>query len=135
MRGNEQRQGGWIASFVVVGALLTLGLLGGVYYMKSRAQQASAGEQPVATQNKPADEKKDESKPSDGEDETKQSPATSTDEKSDDETSNGDEETTSVPTTGVATLPQTGPDSVTLQAASLAAVVFAAVVYVQSRRV
>jgi LPXTG-motif cell wall-anchored protein len=52
----SSNQGGSILSFLLIGGVLTVLLIGGAYAIQRRTAQPAAA--PVATQNKPADDKK-----------------------------------------------------------------------------
>lgn len=147
MKVNHERQGGWIASFVLVGAVLVLGLLGGVYYLKVRTDQAAAtpNSEPVAVQGDEGDKNKPEG--SDERNETDKEPASEPEDNSpesntdtEDEDSGavlpsgGQSSTGSTDDTNTTTLPQTGPAENLLTIGLLAVVAFAGAVYVQSRK-
>lgn len=48
MKTSYKHQGGWVASFLIVGILLTLAVLGGLYYVKTH-QKELAGTQTATT--------------------------------------------------------------------------------------
>lgn len=137
MSQQAQSKGGWIASFVIVGTVLVLGLLAGLYYVKTRQIEEST--QPVATEKQ---------QPSDSEDAKNQAPKdTSNNQASREKTTDEKKKESSSDTaTGQAggennrssgvdeELPATGPGDVSAQAFGLVALVVSAAAYIQSRR-
>ena len=45
---SKIHQGGWVASFVIIGAVLVLGLLGSVYYVRSITPRAEKSQTTIA---------------------------------------------------------------------------------------
>lgn len=131
MRSNERHQGGWAASFIIVGAVLVLGLVGGVYYLK---QQSDAGQDkaPVAVttpdessnqQNDDTDQRNEENKAEQSAGGTlpgtQQQPLTTTPSPSSD---------------SAARLPETGPSDTFDKLFAVTSLTVAGVIYLQSRR-
>lgn len=144
MKVNNVRRGGWIASFVLIGAILVLGLLGGAYYLKTRAEQAAGVQaEPIATQEESGEASSNGSKETTPSSEPNSDPSESnTDNENEGVTlpSGGQSATNS---TGSATsstgssataLPQTGPVDSLLTTSFIVLATFAAVTYLQSRK-
>jgi hypothetical protein len=145
MNNRVRNQGGWVVNFVVVGAVLVLGLLAGLYYLKS--QEASRDTSNLATETDQSDQtSKDTDKP-DTEapraDDDKGDSNTSTDRDDDfntpstDDTVGSDDATDTKPShesDDSAELPQTGPADAAAQLTGATLLTIAAAAYVQSRR-
>ena len=142
-----QSKGGWIASFMIVGAVLVLGLLAGLYYVKTRQIEESTS--PVATEDQETS-KPEEQKPQTNEDKNKAASQTPTDTKNDtkpvdkqvaveepgDEAADADPEDNDqkAGTDSSSELPATGPADAGAQFIALAALAVSGAAYVQSRR-
>ena len=132
------RQGGWIASFLIIGAVLMLGLVGTVYFVKTQrlntdladvdegTSQSQAPENDTTTAEKDADEKKsNDSTKADDEKAaipSEQAPATS--EQRSDDTADADD---------TEALPVTGPAETAVSLFVLSLVAFSVVSYTRSR--
>ena len=142
-----QHQGGWAATFILVGIVLVSGLLGGVYYVKQHANNAAeVAKTPAVTSpdSSSTDNDKSTTTPNtttDTSDETSKdtasnttTPTTST------PTSDTDKKTTTTPpvttpSTGVKTteLPQTGASDVLTKIVAISTLSFVVVAYLRSR--
>lgn len=148
MNQQTQSKGGWIASFMIVGAVLVLGLLAGLYYLKTRQIEENTP-QPVATETQDAEEKdtpevkapdsetnkESENKPETEKKEDKEQKAPATDEPKKEETptaTDADEKDTE--STPRESLPETGPADVGVQLIALVALSVSSAAYIQSRR-
>lgn len=134
MSQQTQSRGGWMASFMIVGAVLVLGLLAGLYYLKSH-QVEDAASDPVSTETEQAKEKD-----TAGDDTSAQQapPADDTpaadhpaDDEANDEKPAKDEDGVPVPNEN---LPETGPTDAGAQAVALVALGASGAAYIQSRR-
>jgi len=148
MNQQTQSKGGWIASFMIIGAVLVLVLLAGLYYLKSR-QIEEGSARPVATETeKPQEDKTPEAKEPTSDtkqetdakkDEKQQAPATSdktTEEQPQKEAASAEnDKKESHPTvTKSENLPETGPADAGAQFVAVVALTISSVAYVQSRR-
>lgn len=152
MNGRNERQGGWIVTFVAVGGLLVLGLVAGLYYFKtnvdqSATEQIASGEQTAdqSSDEEPAvapadeDDAKTDNAPVDADSSDTASPATEEPDtvtnEEDADTDAGSVAANSDGDSGTSTdaLPQTGPSENFATAGLVALVVFALVAYVRSR--
>jgi len=147
MNQQMQSKGGWIASFMIVGAVLVLGLLAGLYYVKTRQIEESTA--PVATEDQETS-KSEEQKPQTNEDKDKAAPQAPADTENDTKPVDkqvaveepGDEATDSdssandqnADTDSNSELPATGPADAGAQFIALAALAVSGAAYVQSRR-
>lgn len=137
MNQQTQSKGGWIASFMIVGAVLVLGLLAGLYYLKTRQIEANVSS-PVATDTKSPEEKEaieDKVPTSDTKKDEKKQEAPAIDQPKKEETSteSGAEQDDTQPATSE-TLPETGPADVGVQFVALIALGMSGAAYIQSRR-
>ena len=146
---NQQTKSGWIASFMIVGAVLVLGLLAGVYYVKSRQIQ-EASSQPVATENEPSKTEEQKPQASENKDKKQSQPQPSSDSNKDTKptdkrtpaTQPSDNKAPSKPTTSddqaessaSDELPTTGPADLGARFIALGALAVAGAAYIQSRR-
>ena len=141
MSQQTQNRGGWVASFIIVGAVLVLGLLAGLYYLKSRQIEQTA--QPVAV-NQETDDSPAPTPSSGQKDDHAQTPAT----ENNDKESRGSDSTDNQASTPANQqnsdsniskesrneLPVTGPADLGAQFLAVAALAVASVAYIQSRR-
>lgn len=138
-------QGGWIVNFVVVGAVLVLGLLAGLYYVKSR--EAARETSSVATDTSQSDQGSSDQKNTDdqwsGDDKASSDNASdkaADGESRDDTAANTNDEQDgdiAVETPGDmsdAELPQSGPVDTLAQLTGATLLTITIVSYVQSRR-
>ena len=138
MNKQYKHQGGWVASFLVVGALLTVAVLGGLYYLKVNQKQIAT----TATSSSKTDSKNANSDDTNSEsttvvpqtDEKKgetvdtnkaATPADTDDEALDSSTALVDSS---------AKLPTTGPEDTLANAGILAIIAFSFATYVRSRK-
>lgn len=120
--GSKKRtkQGGSVVSYMIIGLILTAGLIGGVYYLKQHGDQVRR-EQAIAAANQ-------------------QQSSQSTDKSSGTGTSGGtttgsDGGSTSTGTsTSTGGMPTTGPESIIFESISVYVLTVAAVSYATSRR-
>lgn len=131
MQKRMQHQGGWAATFVVVGVLLLAGLVGGVYYLKTRTtdqevaandsttseieralEDASANKDKEDATNKQAEQ----GDKTEGEKDKATAPATET-----------------APAQDTTKLPETGPADVFVKFLAVTALTVTSVAYVRSR--
>lgn len=149
MNKQYKHQGGWVASFLIVGILLTLAVLGGLYYIKANQKKLASGNSDPATSQtttvEPADdstESSDVKEQGETVDTNSQSAAGSgagsaTDSKNPGTSGSGASTQTS-PSTGAsgstAKLPATGPEDTALNAGILAIIAFSATTYIRSRQ-
>jgi LPXTG-motif cell wall-anchored protein len=135
MNGQTQRQGGWVATFVIVGALLVLGLVGSVYFVKARHDAANQPTDQSHSSNSPA--KSD--KPASDKPASDQKPTVKTPDTTDSEPGSQTGSNTAQPPTASDgdvqhPLPQTGPEETLGSLVVLGLVAFLTVSYVRSRR-
>ena len=152
MKKYSRRQGGWIASFVIIGAILLLALLVGVYFLKNQSKTSET------QTNKPSNVTKDDTKkpssndssssstnkdnvddalPStDGSDQSSRSDSSSSSSDNSSTSSSGSDQSSQTGSSGATTdaLPHTGPETSVVQLAVIALLAFAAASYVRSRR-
>ena len=132
MNARIKQQGGWAGSFVVVGVVLALLLLGGVYFLKSSQLHDAMNDDSATSQippqsddeGKPAVDKTEENKesqPAKEEHADVASPAESTDENA-------------APEQSAADLPQTGPADTFVALMVFSALTYSIVAYIHSRR-
>lgn len=131
MQKRMQHQGGWAATFVVVGVLLLTGLVGGVYYLKTRTT-----DQEVATNDSATAEIEgvldDMSANKNKED------ATNKQAEQDDKTESEEDTTTApameaAPAQDTTKLPETGPTDVLAKFLAVTALTITSVAYLRSR--
>lgn len=136
MSQQTQSRGGWIASFMIVGAVLVLGLLAGLYYLKTRQIEASTP-QPIATDTKKPEEKntpKAEQPSSDTKKETEDKKDEEKQPQKEEAPAEAyDEESDAVATEG-GSLPETGPADIGAQFIAVVALTVSSASYIQSRR-
>jgi cytoskeletal protein RodZ len=139
MNNRVRSQGGWVVNFVVVGAVLVLGLLAGLYYLKSR--EAARDTSSVARDTSQSDQASKDKAGSDDAawDEGEKSKDSSTDTSTDDSESRADTQDESQTTdssdeSDSVELPQSGPSDVAAQLVGATMLTGAAVAYTQSRR-
>lgn len=139
MSQQVQSKGGWIASFIIVGAVLVLGLLAALYYVKTR--QIEDTSQPVAVESEKTDDTDkasekpttdDKGNETDAKDKEKQPTDTSADEEA--AGSADADESDSSSDSSSDELPATGPGDVAAQMMGLVALTASGAAYVQSRR-
>ncbi len=150
MNPQTQSRGGWVASFIIVGAVLVLGLLAGLYYIKtsqieSASEPAATNDQePSISQDQKTDSNEKKSKPqpeksTDTDDDksvTREEQATdqaNTDQK-DKSSDQSEADENKVKTEPNSELPTTGPGDVGAQFIALVALTISSVAFVQSRR-
>lgn len=136
MQTRMQHQGGWAGTFVVVGVVLLVGLVGGVYFLKSQTSDQLATNddgasseiertlEEASSDNKPADKRSAEqenSKP-DSEKKPNVTPDSSSDKSPQ---SNSDDQEVK--------LPETGPGDVFAKLLAITALTAASVAYLRSR--
>lgn len=144
MNKQFKHQGGWVASFLIVGILLTLAVLGGLYYIKSNQKKLAMGEDNSSTSQvttvEPANDNENKSTEK-GETVDTNTQSTSTNSQSSSSsasTSTQPQSSTQPPTnagssTSTAKLPATGPEDTLQNAIVLALVAFSAATYIRSR--
>jgi type II secretory pathway pseudopilin PulG len=128
MQKRMQHQGGWAATFVVVGIVLLAGLIGGVYYLKTRTTDQQVATNDGATSEieraleKAGSDKKD---------------ATNEQSEQNNKSENKDDNSTPVtetpPTQDTTKLPETGPADVFAKFLAVTALTVASVAYLRSR--
>lgn len=140
MNERTKHQGGWVATFVVVGILLVLGLLASVYFVKVRhstinesapASQSSSDNTSKQTEQKTKPEtppSKESTKPV-----TKQ-PSSNSDSSKPSQQPSTSQETTKPTVSKNKALPTTGPSETISSLMALGLVAFVATSYVRSRR-
>jgi cytoskeletal protein RodZ len=163
MKMNVKHQGGWVASFVIVGILLTFAVLGGLYWLKANQKQVAKTDttKSQSTSNtaktSPNDKKSANDSPSTQKDEEKgevidtnqvakkedaaastpQAPAPSTQTAP---AASAAPAASSAPTTPASSgaakgpLPTTGPEDIFAQLVAVAILAFSAATYVRSRQ-
>lgn len=148
MTRKYQQQGGWIVSFVVVGAILALGVLAGLYYLKNQSSDGSTKEVSTNEQKPASDSKDDKPQSEDKKPETSKETTTGTPsqagqtEKSspgstkvfDGTSSSTNTKDDSSETKVAGDLPKTGPEDVLGQLAGVSLLTVAVTAYIQSRR-
>lgn len=128
-----RHQGGWAASFFIIGSVLVLGLVGGVYVLKQQSNKST--EAPIAVnapENSDNKQSTQRAKPEQSTKEQEQTPAeqpaaTSTPQVPSSNTPVGAPSTTS-------RLPETGPADTFGKLVAVISLTVAATVYLQSRR-
>lgn len=118
-----QRQGGWVATFVVVGAVLAIALLGGLYLIKSHDDQANKTATTSNNEKKQSEQSGSENTPP-VETGTSKTPSKST----------TPQKNTSTQKDSKTPLPTTGPTEALAEVIVLSILVFAGTSYVRSRR-
>jgi len=122
MNARVKQQGGWAGSFVIVGILLALLLVGGVYFLKSYQVQDGDIAIDTSTDEKTTGENgKEDSSNGGANNDAKQS-------------SDEDKQVADGSETGNDSLPETGPSETIATSAILAALTYSSVLYVRSRR-
>lgn len=150
MNQRTRNQGGWVASFVVVGAILVLGLLAGLYYIKT--QQLEGGEVAVTETDKgvsDSDKNTPDQSSSKGDSNKKATPPKATDSSKDraapkqdgqenkEQVEADDEATPAVGSSSDGSkkeLPATGPGDTAAQLIAVFALTVSGVAYIGSRR-
>ena len=148
MNTRSNRQGGWIASFVVVAIVLVAALVGGVYVLKTSQKNDTKMEDTTSTRSS-------QTKPESTDKDTKSKTTTKSDESSDGESSGRTKSDTSDSTTSNTSqtsdkskstkrsestssrsseLPHTGPKETLVSLIAIGALSFAAVAYIRSRQ-
>lgn len=149
MNQRTRNQGGWVASFMVIGAVLVLGLLAGLYYIKTQ-QLEGGGTVAIETNETSSDSDKNTSgqSSSKGDNNKKTMPPEATDSSKDHATSGKDgqkhkeqaeADNKTTPAVGSSedgseALPATGPGDVVAQLIAVFALTVSGVAYVGSRR-
>ena len=144
MSGVSKRQGGWIATFLVIALVLTLGLAGTIYFLKrgNSVNVATQGTDGIAQHDS------NESKKDTEDDATDTSKATTNKDNKDDSASVDTDASTSTKKAegtndaksktdehhSAAALPQTGPSDTVRAVIVVSLITFAAVSYAQSRQ-
>ena len=122
-------QGGWVANFIIIGAVLVIGLLGGVYYLR----QHNASQEQVATNT---DETSTTSTNDTTRDDSANTPIEAPDTRS--ETTNPKaaepEKNTAEQDTDTDELPTTGPSETAASLMAVTALSFSGASYLRSRR-
>ncbi len=139
MNARVKQQGGWAGSFVIVGIVLVLLLLGGVYFLKSKEvneQLATDTDSSVQTEEK-SDQKntgEDSDKQSTKNDGTKSETkgAENTDKQAADSSSARGPRSTAE-SGDAAQLPQTGPADTAATLAVFAVLTYSVIAYIRSR--
>lgn len=137
MKSRMQHQGGWAATFVVVGIVLALGLAGGIYYLKTHMNNDVAISQPD-TSSEIEKTLNDAGKQNDEKDTNNDSAKDQPDQKNETPAKNStpSKDTTSDDTAGkdkAGTLPETGPADALAQLVAVAALTVSSVAYIRSR--
>lgn len=141
MNQRRRHQGGWMASFIVVGAVLVVGVLGGLYYLKIQhdnnlakdsgtPQVSKSNTSGTSKDNSTSGKKATTDNSSKGTASTNNKPDTS----SSASTGSSDSSSTTSGTNNSKNLPQTGPSETILSGVVLALVTFSTVGYMRSRR-
>lgn len=132
MQKRMQHQGGWAATFVVVGVLLLAGLVGGVYFLKTRTDQVATSDNVSSETERVPDEANSNNEMPSQEQQPKQDAATPDPEKDKDES-----QPQTSPKQDVAqnttNLPETGPADVFVKLIAVTALTAASVGYLRSR--
>ena len=140
---NARNQGGWVASFFIIGAVLLLGLLGGLYYLKTMSNKSAdtAQESGKSSTQTTFPDTTDENteKSTDDAATTKNSGNSNNSEKSDEDKAAADQtpakSTTDNSKEAVsADLPSTGPTETAYGIAAVALLTFAGFAFIQSRK-
>ncbi|NTW61998.1 hypothetical protein HGB25_01130 [Candidatus Saccharibacteria bacterium] len=101
---RRTKQGGSVASYIIIGILLTVALVGSIYLLNKRGQQVKRDQQIAADNKQKSDTGSDQNK------KTKEAAAKPTAVTSNPTSdSNNTSNPVSLSSTGVAVLPQTGP--------------------------
>ena len=139
MNGRMERQGGWVATFVVVGALLVLGLLASAYFVKNRHD--AAGKSTEQSQSSKTTDDKSSSEKSDSSKQASPSPKPTTGSSDKSSASHSDLHKSETASSSAANddkksqpLPHTGPKETLGSILVLGALSFLAVSYFRSRR-
>lgn len=139
MNARVKQQGGWAGSFVIVGIVLALLLLGGVYFLKSKEvneQLATGTDSSLQTEDKSdqknTDEQSDQQPAKDDNTKSETKDAESTDKKATDSTS-ADQSSNAAESSDAAQLPQTGPADTAASLAVFTALSYSVVAYIRSR--
>lgn len=135
MNGRGQHQGGWVATFVIVGAVLVLALLGSVYYVKTRHDAAQNSDHSQSTTTDSSDKKTDKNDKKAPAKQPVDKPASSDTPPADQPSTKPDEATSDKDTQPAAhPLPQTGPADTLSSVIVLSLLAFTIVSFVRSRR-
>lgn len=134
---RRTNQGGSVASFIVVGALLVLVTVGLLYAVRQQPESGEIAKEPEITlpgaDNNTDNQNRDDKTPAADEggtqDKTSTDESSTTDETTDDETTEGDTETT------VDEIPQTGPADTMMQLVAVGALTAVSSAYYRSRKV
>ena len=140
MNARVKQQGGWAGSFVIIGIVLVLLLLGGVYLLKSNeiSDRVATDTDPSSSQDEATHDQKDQGTKS--EDKAKQEDSASTktqentkdaEEKAADTAVKSHEETES--DDAHAELPQTGPAATAASLMIFAILTYSVAAYIRSR--
>jgi cytoskeletal protein RodZ len=131
---RERYQGGSLTGFIVVGVLLALVLVGGLYGLnRYNAQRASDETTSQESESQPANDEKTTEKPtSSNEDSDKATPESTSPATSEDKTPAASDDAPSAATT--AALPETGPADTMISLLAVGLLGFASAHYVRSRR-
>lgn len=129
MKISTRHQGGWAASFIIVGAVLVLGLVGGVYYLKQ--QSGSREDAPVAVTT-PEGNKQDNK--SEQENSSERTAPTQQRQSSSEEPQRSTAPAQPATPTHSSQLPETGPADTIGHLIAIVSLTIAVVSYIQSRR-
>lgn len=132
MNKQFKHQGGWVASFLIVGILLTLAVLGGLYYIKSNQKQLAKNDGDTTSQTTTVEPSKDNENNSDEKGETVDT-NTQNSAANNQESTNSQSQSSTSSTGSTAKLPATGPEDTLQNAFILALVAFSVATYVRSR--
>lgn len=138
MRGRYQ--GGSLAGFIIVGVLLALVLVGGIYGLNRYNAQKASEETAAKSDDKKTTTKKDTTKSSDQtakKDDSNKNTSSSSGKTQPDipkDSGTSTDSSSSSQTAQSATLPHTGPSDVVTSMVTFALLTFAAAHYVQARR-
>lgn len=155
MNNSTRSQGGWVASFVIIGAVLVLALLGGLYYVKSIQSGSNvaddtssetvtdkndqAKETPADTDNTADDdtaslEDADRANSDDATSDSSETPRANEPRTEDNEVDTSDDMKPEAEAPASDALPETGPEDVIMQLIATGMLTTAGVAYWQSRR-
>ena len=137
MKVHAKNQGGSLTSFVIVGVVLAVLLVGGLYAVQRyKTNMETSKEVATNSENSKSNDEKNTSDSSDNE--TKKSSDTSSNSSSSNTSTDKDDKKTTNSTTlsssDTSNLPNTGPEDTLPQVIAVAALVFAGVSYFRSRQ-
>ena len=127
MRKRMQHQGGWAVTFVMVGVVLLAGLVGGIYFLKTRTtDQVAVNNDPMSqTEQTPKDTNLDKKMP-ESSDSKQDTTSTNPSDSDSQQPSNESKKETIV-------LPETGPADTLVNIIALTSLTIASVAYLRSR--